>query len=58
MALSYLYAARLSRALHPRGDVHRVAPDVIVRFASANHAGRDGAVIDTCTVTHMSHQRS
>lgn len=36
------------RAVHPTGQVHGFAPDVVLRFLSADDAGHHGAVADAC----------
>lgn len=46
-AYMYLNAARLASALHARGHVDRVAPNVVVRLAGPDDPCRDGSMIDT-----------
>lgn len=43
----YLNAARLASALHARGYVDGVAPNVVVRLAGPDDPCRDGSMIDT-----------
>lgn len=43
----YLNAARLASALHARGHVDGVAPNVVVRLAGPDDPCRDGSMIDT-----------
>lgn len=40
--------SQLPRALHPTRHVHRVAPDVVLRFPRPNHSSDDWAVVNAC----------
>uniref|UniRef100_A0A182SQG7 Uncharacterized protein n=1 Tax=Anopheles maculatus TaxID=74869 RepID=A0A182SQG7_9DIPT len=44
--LRHLDSASLSGAFHPGRNVHRVAPDIIMRLAGTNHTRRNGPMID------------
>lgn len=45
MTDAYLYTASFASALHPRGDIDSVPPDIVVRLLSADDAGCDGTVV-------------
>lgn len=49
----YLDLPQLPGALHPAGHVHRVAPDVVLRFPRPDHSGYHRAMINAWEKKNM-----
>lgn len=45
---TYLYFSKHSCAVHSARYIHRVTPDVILRFLSSNHSSYHRSMINTC----------
>lgn len=53
----YLDVSHHSSRLHPAGDIHSVAPDVIVRLTSSYHSSQNSSFIETWMSGKKSEQK-
>lgn len=44
---TYLYATCFSGTFHSRRNIHRISPNIIMRFSSTNYAGCNWSMIDS-----------
>lgn len=48
---THLNVVQQAGGVHARGDVDRVAPDVVLRLAGADHTGNHRTNVDACAIT-------